>query len=188
MPYDPTWNNQYAQPATYVNYGQVPMRVPSYQGQQPAYQGQQGGYGHGRITADGSTEAYNRLLMMYQPSQLVPGFISDTVWDVNGRQFYSLSVEPDGRRNFEVFDYSPHVDQAPSQPGGAQFVSRQEYDRLRQDYEQFATNVRARLEVMDGVHAEVSPESTPTATGAVAGGFNDARQNTNAQEPGGRRP
>jgi hypothetical protein len=92
----------------------------------------------------------------------VPGFVSDTVWDVNGRQFYVLSIENDGRRNFETFDYSKHEDSKPIQIDGAQFVSRQEYD-------EFVKKVYAALGALDGVHATVPtvPEQPQVANGAV---------------------
>ena len=155
MPYNPTWVNPYMQ-GTYQNYQQVPVQNPSYPMQYQ--QGQQGIYGHSRIMADGAAEAQNRLLMMYQPNQLVPGFVSDTVWDVNGRQFYVLSIENDGRRNFETFDYSKHEDSKPIQIDGAQFVSRQEYD-------EFVKKVYAALGALDGVHAAVPATATAQGTG-----------------------
>lgn len=156
MPYNPTWVNPYVPSTTYQNYQQVPVQNPSYPMQYQ--QSQQGGYGHGRIMADGAVEAQNRLLMMYQPNQLVPGFVSDTVWDVNGRQFYALSIENDGRRNFETFDYSKHEDSKPIQIDGAQFVSRQEYD-------EFVKKVYAALGALDGVHAAVPATATAQGTG-----------------------
>lgn len=151
MPYNPTWNNPYM-PAQSPYSPNVPLGgqsvIPSY----PS--GQQ--YNHGRIMADGPVEAQNRLYTMYQPSQLVPGFVSDTVWDVNGRQFYSLSIENDGRRNFETFDFTPHKEESPVQIDGAQFVSRQEYDN-------FVAKVSAALEAINnGVHATV-PAAVPDA-------------------------
>ena len=166
MPYNPTWNNQYLPingQGSSIGQSAIPSMQQLASGwgqyQQPVngYQ-QQNWYNHGRIMADGPTEAYNRLLMMYQPNQLVPGFVSDTVWDVNGRQFYSLSIENDGRRNFEIFDYMKHVDSKPTQIDGTQFVSRQEYD-------QFVKDVSAKLEAMNGVHAAVPATATAQGTG-----------------------
>jgi len=154
---------------TYQNYQQVPVQNPSYPMQYQ--QSQQGSYGHSKIMADGAVEAQNRLLMMYQPNQLVPGFVSDTVWDVNGRQFYALSIENDGRRNFETFDYSKHEDSRPIQIDGAQFVSRQEYD-------EFVAKVSAALEVINGVRAAV-----PTTVTSIAA--QGANVTTEAVDAGG---
>lgn len=143
MPYNPTWNNPYV--AQYAPPVQPPLHTQGVQ----------------RVMADGHVEANNRLLMMYQPSQLIPGFTSDAVWDVNGRQFYALSVESDGRRNFETFDYSKHVDEHPVQIDGAQFVSKQEYDT-------FVAKVSAALEALNGVRRPVQTQPSPTVSTATA--------------------
>ena len=44
---------------------------------------------------------------MKYSNQLMPGFVSEPMFDVNGNQFYTLSVEADGRRNLETFDFQP---------------------------------------------------------------------------------
>jgi hypothetical protein len=143
QPYTPTWQNPYL---PQYNQGQPvqPMMQPY---QQPTQQ---------KVLVDGPTEAMNRFLMRYPANQLVPGFISDELFDVNGRQFHVLSVETDGRRNLETFDYKLHVEQQPVQIDGAQFVSKQEYD-------QFVAKVSAALEAINGVHAAVSATGTADA-------------------------
>ena len=50
------------------------------------------------------------------------------MFDVNGTQFHTLSVEPDGRRNLETFDFKPHVAPPPAPP--SEGVSREEFDAL----------------------------------------------------------
>ena len=57
---------------------------------------------------------------------LVPGFISDALFNVNGRQFHTLSIEADGSRNLETFDYHPHVETTPINNS----VTRQEFQEL----------------------------------------------------------
>jgi hypothetical protein len=52
------------------------------------------------IKVSGRDEAMNRLLMMYPANMLVPGFISDAIFDVNGRQFHALSIEADDSRSW----------------------------------------------------------------------------------------
>lgn len=81
----------------------------------------------GVTKVDGADEAMSRFLIKYG-SQLVPGFSSEPLFDVNGSQFYTLSVEPDGRRNLETFDFQPHVDLPPAPP--IDMVSRAEFDEL----------------------------------------------------------
>jgi hypothetical protein len=99
----------------------------------------------------------NRFLMRYPASMLVPGFVSEALFDINGRQFHTLSVEADGRRNLETFDYTLHVEQQPVQTDEAQFVSRQEF-------EQFTTKVNAALGALDGIHGPVQTAATADAT------------------------
>lgn len=143
QPYQSTWQNPY---------------LPQYNQSQPVQQMVQPyqQLTQQRVLVDGPTEAMNRFLMRYPANQLVPGFISDELFDVNGRQFHVLSVETDGRRNLETFDYKLHVEQQPVQIDGAQFVSKQEYD-------QFVAKVSAALEAINGVHAAVP--ATDSATG-----------------------
>lgn len=68
------------------------------------------------VRVSGLSEASNRLLMMYPANALVPWFISDPLFDIDGQHFYTLSIENDGRRNFERFLYrldmpdSPNID------------------------------------------------------------------------------
>jgi hypothetical protein len=147
MPYNPTWSSPYTP-------SQGPYVPNPMMGQQtmPSYGQHQ--YQPGvKVMVDGAVEAQNRLMMMYSPQQLVPGFTSDIVWDVNGKQFYALSVENDGRRNFEIFDFAPHAQE--HQAG----VSRQEFDALKQTVEHMNG-------VLDGIYGHVSPASP--AANAVA--------------------
>lgn len=97
MSYQQPWANQYLQPV-----------------QQTA-----------QIKVDGPQEAMNRFLMRYPANMLIPGFISEPLFDVNGRQFHTLSIEMDGRRNLETFDFKLH-----EEPIQAQGVTRAEFDAL----------------------------------------------------------
>lgn len=116
-----------------------------------------------RILVDGPTEAMNRFLMMYPANMLVSGFISDELFDVNGRQFHVLSVEADGRRNLETFDYKRHEEE-PVQIDGANFVSKQEYD-------QFVAKVSAALEALNGVHATVPAVNSAAGAERIGASF-----------------
>lgn len=78
--------------------------------QTPVLQQQQAG-----VRVSGREEAMNRFLMMYPAQMLVPGFISEALFDINGRQFHALSIEADGSRNLETFDYKPHIEPAKPQ-------------------------------------------------------------------------
>lgn len=86
----------------------MPQQEPQPQ-QQPVMQRQQS------VRVSGREEAMSRFLMMYPAYMLVPGFISDALFDVNGRQFHTLSIEADNSRNLETFDYKPHVEPAKPQ-------------------------------------------------------------------------
>lgn len=163
QPYQSTWQNPYL---PQYNQGQ-PLQQMVQPYQQPTQQ---------RVLVDGPTEAMNRFLMRYPANQLVPGFISDELFDVNGRQFHVLSVEADGRRNLETFDYKLHVEQQPVQIDGAQFVSKQEYD-------QFVAKVSAALEAINGVHESV-PATVPAADPAIGRqGANGPAQVNDAGRP-----
>lgn len=149
MPYNPTWQNPYMPQQTFQQFQQ---QTPSTQYAMPYQQQVQQGFGS--IKVDGPTEAMNRFLMHYPANMLVPGFVSEPLFDVNGRQFYALSVEVDGRRNLETFDYERH-DANPIKVDGAQFVSRQEFD-------EFAAKVNAVLGAQSGIYGPI--QSTPTNT------------------------
>ena len=142
MPYNPTWQNPY-----------VPQQFQQFQQQTPTtqyampYQQQ----GFGSIKVDGPTEAMNRFLMHYPANMLVPGFVSEPLFDVNG------SVEMDGRRKLETFDFSRHEDK-PVQIDGAQFVSRQEFD-------EFAAKVNAVLGAQNGVYGPIPATTANPAQG-----------------------
>lgn len=121
MPY-PAYNpypfNQYAQ-------GLMPQLMP-----QPTVPLAQMPQQQTKILVDGPAEAMNRFLMMYPASMLVPGFISGELFDINGKQFHTLSVEPDGKRNLETFDYKPHVEQDPAHMATPEYVERSEFQNL----------------------------------------------------------
>lgn len=161
MPYQSTWNNPYMaqnpyQPTTpSVTYPNITQQF-AQQYQQGPTQGQGAQFQPDPVKVDGPTEAMNRFLMRYA-NALVPGFISEPTFDVNGRQFYVLSVEQNGRRNLETFDYTPHVEERPVEIDGAQFVSKQEYD-------QFVAKVSAALEAINnGIHGPVQGRTTEAA-------------------------
>ena len=172
-------------PYPYMNspYMQQQFQMPSaYQPAQAQYSAPVMPYQQqslGSIKVDGPTEAMNRFLMRYPANQLVAGFVSEPLFDVNGRQFHTLSIEPDGRRNLETFDYKPHVERQSVEIDGAQFVSRQEFD-------DFTKRVNAALGAINGVHAAV-PSAAADAAAQPAGG-NDAGQDWHAQEPSGGQP
>jgi hypothetical protein len=96
----------------YMQQAVVPPVAPpvtQQEPQQPAVQRQQS------VRVSGREEAMSRFLMMYPAYMLVPGFISEALFDVNGRQFHTLSIEADNSRNLETFDYKPHVEPAKPQ-------------------------------------------------------------------------
>lgn len=134
----------YQQQAQYPAQWQYP--TPQYQTQQ--YQPRQAG----RVTVEGAAEAMTRFLLMYPPPMLVPGFVSDALFDSNGRNFYALSVEANGHKSLETFDYWPHVEE-PQQ--AEQYVSRDEYSALARRL--------AALEDSNGVHAAVPAQPTQPA-------------------------
>ena len=105
----------------------------------------------GVTKVDGAEEAMSRFLIKYG-NQLVPGFTSEPLFDVNGAQFYTLSVEPDGRRNLETFDFQQHVDLPPAPP--IEMVSRAEFEEL-------ASKVDKLIGGGDGIQG-------PVQAGAVA--------------------
>ncbi len=147
-PYAPNaWNSPYTPPLG-QNYG--------YAAAHPYRQA------NGRTLVDGPAEAMNRFLMQYPANQLVPGFISDELFDVNGRQFHVLSVEADGRRNLETFDYLPHKDDSKIMVDGVEFESREEFDTL-------AAKVRAVLGVHGGVSTAVQSGRAETGDAATDG-------------------
>ena len=154
QPYQSTWQNPYL-PLT--NQGQpVSPMVQPYQ--QPV---------NGVIKVNGRDSA-----MQYQ---LPPNSTSPALFDNTGSCFYIVTTDGTGMKTVECFDFKPHVEQQPVQIDGAQFVSKQEYDK-------FVAKVSAALEAINGVHAAV-----PSTTAKPAGG-NDAGQDWHAQEPSGGQP
>lgn len=102
------------------------------------------------IKVSGRDEATNRLLMMYPASVLVPGFTSDALFDIDGRHFHALSIEPDGRRNLETFSYQ--LDSPPTQQASTDYISRAEFQRLADRINQMTGDT-------DGIPRPVQPAS-----------------------------
>lgn len=111
QPFNPYLTNPYMQQAI----------MPPVMQQQPAQLPAQAG----GIRVSGRDEALNRLLMLYPANQLVPGFTSEPLFDIDGRHFHALSIEQDGSRNLETFSYQ--LETAPSQ---SDYVSRSEFQAL----------------------------------------------------------
>lgn len=138
MPYqNPYLTNSYMQQAI------VPPAMQQIQA--PVMQQQAGA----SIRVSGRDEAMNRFLMMYPASMLVPGFISEALFDINGKQFHALSIEADGSRNLETFDYQIHVDQQ----AGPDYVSRAEFQGLVDRINQLTGG-------SDGISEPVQPAAT----------------------------
>lgn len=112
---NPYMTNPYMQQAI------VPPAMQQMIQQQPVMQQQAGC----SVKVSGRDEAMNRLLMMYPANVLVPGFVSDAVFDIDGRHFHALSIENDGSRNLETFAY-----QLESSDGSGDYVSRSEFQTL----------------------------------------------------------
>lgn len=91
MQYYPAQNPYMINP--YMQQAVVP---PAMQQMQQMQQQQQTGV----VRVSGRDEAMNRLLMMYPANMLVPGFISEALFDINGWQFHALSIEADGSRSW----------------------------------------------------------------------------------------
>lgn len=126
-----------------------PVMPQAMQYQQPALQQQQAGVS---IKVSGREEAMNRFLMMYPANMLVPGFISEALFDVNGKQFHALSIEADGSRNLETFDYTPHVEPAKPQD----YVTHAELEAL----------LSKLIGENDGIHEPVPAAEPDTAATA----------------------
>lgn len=156
MSYYPTWNNPYV---TSDPYGmqRVPSSVGSYQLPQPVGAQVQPAM---HVKVDGPAEAMNRFLIQYHASQLVPGFVSDPLFDVNGRQFHTLSIEADGHRNLETFDFEKHVEIPISATSPDDYIQRKEFDEL-------VSKVNSIMGGQNGVHGPV--QATTAGTAGVAG-------------------
>jgi hypothetical protein len=153
MPYyQPTWNNPYQN-----LYGtqQLPTAVGAYQPPQPVGTQAQPAM---PVKVDGPAEAMNRFLIQYPASQLVPGFVSDPLFDVNGRQFHTLSIEADGHRNLETFDFEKHIE-IPISGTPDDYIQRAEFDEL-------VSKVNSIMGGQNGVHGPVqaaAPAAAPAA-------------------------
>lgn len=119
----------------------------------PQYQQQAGA----SIKVSGREEAMNRFLMMYPANMLMPGFISDALFDIDGCHFHALSIESDGSRNLETFRYKIETPQ-PMEP--ADYVSRAEFQSLVDKINQMTGD-------NNGIHEPV-PAAAPTDTAATA--------------------
>ena len=163
MPYTP-WSNPYLPvnlPQSALGQSAIPTMQSQLangwgQYQQPQYQQQQG-----TMRVDGPAEAMSRFLMRYPENMLVSGFSTDPIFDVNGRQFYVLSIEQDGRRNLETFDFQPHAEAQQVVINGVTFESKEAVD-------DFIAKVGVALEALNGVHGPV-PSGVPTTTTATNG-------------------
>ena len=104
---------------------------------------------------DGPNEAMNRFLMRYPANQLVPGFTSDPLFDINGKQFHTLSIESDGRRNLETFNF---FKDEKKQADMSNFVTRAEFQEI-------VDKINQLMGAQDGIHGQVQA-ATPTTTAA----------------------
>lgn len=129
---NPYINNPYMQALQY----QMPMQQPQ---QQPTVQ-QVG------VRVSGRDEAMNRLLMMNPANVLVPGFVSEPLFDIDGRHFHTLSIEQDGSRNLETFSYQPDMPQQPDMQ--KEYVTRKEFQDLLDKFNKMT-------EVNNGIHEPV---------------------------------
>lgn len=175
QPYQPNWTGQYMaamqQPMQYQQPAQYQQPQQPTQFQQPMAQVAQ--QMSGVMKVDGPDEAMNRILMRYPSALLVPGFVSDPVFDVNGRQFHALSVESDGRRHLETFDYTPHVEEDPVEINGVKFASKKEFDELAA---KFAVVMEAINELRTAVPAAGAAQPANGVAGAGDAGGDGAQQ------------
>ena len=153
QPYQPTWNNPYlAQLQGYQNQQAMQQYPQQYQQQEQPWNS---------VKVDGAAEAMNRFLMHYPASMLLPGFISEPLFDVDKKHFHTLSIEVDGRRNLETFRYEPE-DSGGFTADKTQFVSRSEFD-------EFTAKVNAALGALNGVHEPVSATTAAVPAAGTAG-------------------
>lgn len=172
MPYyQPTWNNPYMTTDPY-SMQRVPTSVPQYQ---PQYQLPQPVGAQAQpiqhVKVDGPAEAMNRFLIQYPANQLVPGFVSDPLFDVNGRQFHTLSIEADGHRSLETFDFKKHVEIPISATSPDDYIQRKEFDDL-------VSKVNSIMGGQNGIHGPVQAAvpAVPAATAAGDGAALGQRQ------------
>lgn len=143
-PNNPYMVNPYMQQAV------IPPAVQQMlqQQQQPPVMQQQAG---GSIRVSGRDEAMNRFLMMHPANMLVPGFISDPLFDIDGKHFHTLSIEQDGRRNLETFVYYPDN---PEQVQPQDYVSRSEFQSLVDRIDQMTGTINGIYEPVQGQPAQ----------------------------------
>lgn len=135
---------------------QPTVGTPSF-GVQPTYMPQQPQPGIKKVNGPQSA-----LQFPVQPNSQ-----SDALFDMNGKVFYIVTADAAGSKTLESFDYSPHVDKAPAQVNGDNFVSRQEY-------EQFTSKVESDLEALNELLRPVPAGTTGAATGKAQGKYGDA--------------
>ena len=153
MPYNSTWNNPYLS-SPYIPQVQQPQYSPAVTPySQPV---------NGVVKVNGRDSA-----MQYQ---LPPNSMSPALFDNNGKVFYIVSTDGTGMKTVEAFDYGPHVEEQPVNIDGAQFVSRQEFEK-------FTAKVNAALGALNGVHEPVSATGTAGQRQGADGAtpLNDAR-------------
>ena len=145
MPYNPTWSNPYLS-SPYVPQVQQSQYAPVVPSVTTPYSQPVNGV----IKVNGRDSA-----MQYQ---LPPNSMSPALFDNNGKVFYIVSTDGTGMKTVEPFDYRPHVEEQPVQIDGAEFVSKQEYDK-------FVAKVSAALEAINhGIHATVPAGTANAAT------------------------
>lgn len=128
----------------YMQQAVIPPVMQQMLQQQQAQQVQQ----QSAVRVSGRDEAMNRFLMMYPASMLAPGFISDALFDIDGRHFHTLSIESDGSRNLETFSYQPDTPQQASMQ--KDYVTRDEFQALMDKFDKMT-------EVSNGIHEPVQP-------------------------------
>ena len=147
-PINPYMSNPYMQQAV------IPPAVQQMIQQPTPVMQQQAGVS---IRVSGRDEAMNRLLMMYPANVLVPGFVSDALFDIDGRHFHALSIEPDGSRNLETFSY--RLDSSPTQQAAPDYVSRAEFQELADKINQMTGDA-------DGIPQSVQPAAAAASKSA----------------------
>lgn len=164
MPYNPSWNNPYLQAQQQFQQQPVAYQTPQPQAMPTMpQQAMQQAQPWGSLKVDGSQEAMNRFLMRYPASTLMPGFISEQLFDIDGCHFYTLSIEPDGRRNLERFKFMPDPENQGFRVDNAEFVSRAEFD-------DFTAKVNAAIGALNGLYGSVQPAAATAPAPAAATG------------------
>ena len=133
----------------YMQQSIVPPAVQQLMQQQAPVMQQQAG----AVRVSGRDEAMNRLLMMHPANVLVPGFVSEPLFDIDGRHFHALSIEQDGSRNLETFSYQ--LDTPVSQSSSSDYVSRSEFEEL-------VNKINQMTGATNGIHEPVQAAAATT--------------------------